>query len=292
MDINKINKAFWYYSLVAFDKHTFSEKIIEKLTFFLDFNQIPPSAFINNENLLKVAHRSNITSENLISIIYYKPESINYIELDYFNFKNEDIIGLLIAHPLLLEFFNIDFKLFSLMQLVRIYSENINLKDKVDFSKFEPTKEDIKSIFNSYIKKKHVIELLNFEILNTNQIRILLKEYGEEFIEKLDVAMLKQLDWLDVLTKRPELLKYCNVEIFEKEDGYNLVQLVFLFEELECLIEKNKEIIGAMGIEALLLQNPEKYLPIIDIKKLKDKNWLTIIKKHSWLKNKYIYASS
>ena len=65
-----------------------------------------------------------------------------------------------------------------------------------------------------------------------------------------------------------------------------------MFEELECLIEKNKEIIGAMGIEALLLQNPEKYLPIIDIKKLKDKNWLTIIKKHSWLKNKYIYASS
>ena len=275
-----------------FDKNTFPEYIIEKLTTFLDFNYIPHFAFVKNENLLKVAHRSNITSDRIIGLIHQKPEVINNIEINHFKFEKEALIGLLVVHPELLDYFEIDFNDFSLMQLVRIYSKNVELNTKVDFSQFKPTKEETRIIINNYIKEKHVVELLNFDTLDNNQIRRIIIEHGDFFINKINVKKLKPIDWLDIFDKKREMFKYCDVNTFIKEDGYELAKLVTMFEDLEYLIKENKKILGAMAIETLLLHDPQKYLSMVDVNKLKDKNWIVITKKHTYLKPKYIFRAN
>ena len=293
MNINKkiisINKAFWYYCLVNFNKDSFSDYVIEKLTTFLDFDYIPHSAFVKNEKLLQVAHRSNMTSSRLIGLIHAHPIVINHIELNNFKFEKEELIGLLVVHPELFDYFEVDFNDFSLMQLVRIYSKNINLNTKVDFSKFNPSIEEIRIIINNYIKDKHVVELLDFNTLNNNQIRRILSEHGEYFVDKLNLNKLKPLDWIDILNKRRELFKYCDLKSFIKADGYELARLVIMFEDLEYLIKENKSILGAMAVETLLLHDPQKYLSMVDTSKLKDKNWMVITKKHNYLKPRYIF---
>ena len=296
MNINKkiisINKAFWYYCLINLDKECFSDNVIEKLTTFLDFDYIPHSAFIKNEKLLQVAHRSNMSSSRLIGLINAFPSVINYVEINNFKFDKEEIIGLIVGHPELLEYFDVDFNDFSLMQLVRIYSQNINLNTKVDFSKFVPTDKETKIIVDKYIKSKHVIELLNFSMLSTNQIVKIIIEHGNFFIEKLNTKKLNSIQWINILEKRREVFKHCNLDCFIKEDGYELARLVVMFEGLEYLVKENGNIFGALAIETLILHDPQKYLHLVDTNKLTDKNWTVILKKHNYLRPRHIFDSN
>ena len=290
--IKTINKSLWYYCLNAFDKNRFPDNVIEKLTMVLDFNAIPQSAFIKNENLLKVAHRSNMTSEKLISIIYYKIDAINHIDLKHFKFKNEDVIGLLLTHPMLLDYFNVNLHDFNNMQLIMLYADNLDIKNRIDLNNLILTEEEQKKVVRTYLQKRHIIELLDLKKLSTEETKNVFMEYGEEFLDKLDISKLKSRDWLLILKKRPELLQYCDSNIFEKSGGNDLVDLVIMFEHLSYLIDEKKDILNALSIERLIIHKPEKYLPILDVKKLKEKNWLTITKTHSYLKNKYIYSIS
>ena len=289
--INSINIALWYYVLTTYNKSDFPMHIIEKLTSFLDFNYIPTGIFIHNENLLRVAHRSNITSERIIGIIAHKPELIDYMELDHFNFENKDVMGLLIQHPKLFEYFDVNLDAFSFIQLVRVYSENIDLKSRVNFDKFTLTASDIRAVFNGYLRKRHVIELLDLKSLDSNHTKIILEEYGEEFVDKVDVNVLKPGDWLNLLSKRPELVQWCNLKAFDKKDGIELARLIVMFEQFDYMVEQYKDLFNALAIEILIIHNPQKFLSMLDTKKLKEKNWLSIIKEQPYLRPKYIFES-
>ena len=114
--INKVNQGIYDY-VITLDKKLLSENLIDKIMTNMDLNIASTNALINNENILKAIHRSNITSERLISLISHKPECINYIELENFKFNKEDIIGLVVHHGYLLDFFNIDLNEFSIFIL-------------------------------------------------------------------------------------------------------------------------------------------------------------------------------
>ena len=46
---------------------------------------------------------------------------------------------------------------------------------------------------------------------------------------------------------------------------------------------------GALAWEKLIIHNPEKYLKIADLEKLREKNWSVIVKERPQLKPLYFY---
>lgn len=279
--------------VLLFEKDRLTDKFFNAMTTKIDFNSIMPRCFLNNEKLLRVIHRSNITSEALTNIIFSNPDSINHIDVDNFEFKQEDIIGLLIGHPKLLAYFNIDFNKFSIKQLIRLYSENIDLKEKVDFSKYEINQDVIRVILSNYIKRQHVVELINFNNLDGNGIRLIIKNYDDYYIDKLPIQKMKPIDWLDVLKNNPGLIKYCDIKIFEEQSGcYYLAELITMYDDLDYLIEKNKDKFNALACELLIMKDEKRYLYKVDQSKLKQKNWSNIVKKYPHLTNKYIYSQN
>ena len=262
---------------------------MEYLVKKVNFKNIPPRSLIKNYKLLSHIHKSNITTEKIISIIYYNPDTINYIKIDNFKFKTQELIGLLVTHPDLMDFFQINYEELSFKQFLNLYSLNKEIIEKIDMNKFKQQSEDVRYAIKNFAQKKHVIDILDFSKMNVHEVREIIIWYGEEYIKKLNIDKLKPLDWFEIVKKRKEILKYCNMNIFKEGDGYLLAKLITIYSELDYLIEKNKENFGALAWETLILHNPDKYFKIADLSKLRDKNWTVITKNHPQLKAMYFY---
>jgi len=265
------------------------DDLLEYLVKNVDFKNVPTKSIIKNYKLLNFVHKSNITNEKLISIIYYNPETINYIEIENFVFKTQELIGLLVAHPDLMNFFKINYEELSFKQFINLFALNENIKENLDISKFEQQSDDVRYAIKNFSQRKHIIEILDFSKMNVYEIREIIIWHGEEYIKKLNLYKLKPLDWFDIIKKRKEILKYCDLNIFMEGDGYLLAKLITIYQELDYLVEKNKDNFGALAWETLIIYNPDKYFKIADLSKLRDKNWTVIIKNHPQLRAMYFF---
>lgn len=260
---------------------------MEYLVKKVDFKNIPPRSLIKNYKLLSHIHKSNITNEKIISIIYYNPDTINYIKIDNFKFETQQLIGLLVTHPDLMNFFDIKYEELSFKQFISLYSLNEEILKNVNINNFEQEVSDVRYAIKNFIQKQHVVDILDFSKMNVHEIREVIIWYGEKYINNFNLNKLKPLDWFEIVKKRKEILKYCNIDTFKEGDGYLLAKLITLFKELDYLVDENKEIFGALAWETLILHNPDKYFKIADLDKLRDKNWTVIIKYHPQLKAMY-----
>ena len=89
------------------------------------------------------------------------------------------------------------------------------------------------------------------------------------------------MNWLDLLCYQPGFIKHCNFDKFVSGDPFNLIQLITLFDEpdLSYLLDSiDKDEITALGWEKLLICNPSKYSSICDYSKIKENNWVEILK--------------
>lgn len=283
-----INSGFLNYA-ITLESDMLPNKVMEYLVKNVDFKNVPAKSLIKNYKLLSFIHESNITTEKLISIIYYNPETINYIETDKFNFKTQELIGLLVAHPDLMNFFKINYEELSFKQFINLFSLNETIKDKLDISKFKQETEDVRYAVKNFAKRKHVVDILDFSKMNVHEVREIIIWHGEEYIKKLKLDKLKPLDWFDIIKKRKEMLKYCDLNIFMDGDGYLLAKLITIYQDLDYLVEKNKDNFGALAWETLIIHNPDKYFKIADLSKLRDKNWTVIIKNHPQLRAMYFF---
>jgi len=265
------------------------DDLLEYLVKNVDFKNVPTKSIIKNYKLLSFIHKSNITTEKLISVIYYNPETINYIETDRFIFKTQELIGLLVTHPDLMNFFKINYEELSFKQFINLFALNENIKENLDMSKLKQQADDVRYAIKNFSQRKHVIDILDFSKMNVNEIREIIIWYGEEYIKKLNLNKLKPLDWFDIIKKRKEMIKYCNLNIFMEGDGYLLAKLITIYQELDYLVEKNKDNFGALAWETLIIHNPDKYFKIADLSKLRDKNWTVIIKNHPQLRAMYFF---
>jgi len=286
--IKIINSGFFNYA-ITLEPDILPDNVMEYLVKKVNFKNIPPRSLIKNYKLLSHIHKSNITTEKIISIIYYNPDTINYIKIDNFKFKTQELIGLLVTHPDLMDFFQINYEELSFKQFLNLYSLNKEIIEKIDMNKFKQQSEDVRYAIKNFAQKKHVIDILDFSKMNVHEVREIIIWYGEEYIKKLNIDKLKPLDWFEIVKKRKEILKYCNMNIFKEGDGYLLAKLITIYSELDYLIEKNKENFGALAWETLILHNPDKYFKIADLSKLRDKNWTVITKNHPQLKAMYFY---
>jgi hypothetical protein len=284
--IKLINQGFFNYA-ITFGEEMLSEDVLAYLVKKVDFKNVPVGTIIKNYKLLSVIHKSNISSEEIINIIYYNPDSINYIQIDNFKFNTKELIGLFVAHPELIDFFNIDFNDLNFKQFLNLYSLKEDFKYKFDIKNYHQTTDDVKYGIKNFINKKYVIDILDLSKINIYEMRDLIIKYGEEYIKKIDIKKLKPLDWFEIVKKRKELFKYLDIEILKNGDGYLLAKLITIYPELDYLAEENKDVFGALAWETLIIHNPDKYYKMADIDKLRDKNWTVIIKHHPQLRPMY-----
>lgn len=288
--INVIKNGFLNYA-ITLEPEFLNDKLLNYLIKKVNFKNIPLSVLIKNEKILRRIHETNINADKIISIIFYNPDAINYIKLESFNFKTNELVTLVTTHPKLLDYFDLDLSQLNFKQFVNLCSINKNILSKVDVSKYNnQNNEDINYVVKRFVHDKEIISLLDFNILKANDIKDIIISHGKYFLDKLDLKKLKPLDYFEILKKRGDLIPEFNLEeIFKHGDGFLLAKLVIMYEDLDYLIEKNKDNLGALAWEKLIIHNSEKYLKIADLEKLREKNWSVIIKERPQLKSFYFY---
>jgi len=157
---------------------------------------------------------------------------------------------------------------------------NHSFIDKIDLSKYHYNKLEINEIVKKFSKYEKIIDKLDLLDLDHFGTRTLLNKTGIKHIDKLDLRKLKNSDWIEILSNRPELLDYCNLLLFEQGDCFLLTKLVKMFPQVDYLVEENKDKITAIGWEKLLIDNPEKYRKMCDFSLLTRKHWDNIVKHH------------
>lgn len=279
-----IKKAICHYAALI-DCRILPEPIFKVLSKFINPNFIDDKSLLKNERIKDIIEWDKLEKMKLIRLIVRDKYIIERLDLNKHDFTLRDLIPIFIVHPDLIEHFELDYENLSAIDAIKMLEININFLSKIDLGKYSYSKHEMGKIIDSFHKTPEIIEKLNLETLDHYSVRVLIKKSGEKYIHKLDLKKLKALDWFEILTTKPELLKHCDLSIFQTGDCFLLIKIVQLFPHLDYLIEENKYKISALGWETLLIHNPDKYSKCCDFESLSKKNWDSITTFHPGMTN-------
>lgn len=285
-----IKKAICHYAALI-DCRFLPEPIFKVLSEFINPNFIDDKSLLLNERVKNHIDWDKLDKMKLIRLIVRDKFILERLDLNKHDFTLRDLIPIFIMHPDLIEYFDLDYDNLSAIDAIKMLEININFLSKIDLSKYTYSKHEISKIIDSFHKTPEIIEKLNLETLDHYAIRTLIKKSGEKYIHKLDLKKIKALDWLEIIKVKPELIKHCDLSIFQTGDCFLLIKVVQLLPQLDYLIEENRYKISALGWESLLIHNPEKYSKYCNFESLSKKNWDSITSYHpglSNLKHRYI----
>jgi hypothetical protein len=249
------------------------------------FNKINPNSLqdkdlIKNKNIHDNINWKIIEKNKAIRVLARDIDLLEKIDIYELNLTISELFPLFLQYPELIKQIIKDFKSLTPTESIRLLECNQDLIDLIDISKYKFNKKDMFEIINKFKRSEKIMERLNLYELDHFSTRRLLLETGIDYIDKLNIKQLKSIDWIEILEHQPELLEYCNLEIFEINDCYLLTKLVKKFPELYYLIEKNKNKISALGWENLIKEDLERYQDICEWKKFTESNWNNVIRKH------------
>lgn len=285
-----IKKAICHY-VALFDNNLLSEKFFKHLLPNINVNFIPDRELLSNKKLINNIDWEKFENIKIIRLAIRDKMILEKIDLSKRNFSIKELLPLFLHHPDLVEFFEIDFNSLSSIEAINMLEVNPEFIDKIELSRYHYNKLEINEIVKKFSSKEKIINKLDLSDLDHFGIRTLLIKTGNKHIDKLILKNLKNTDWLEILSNKPELLDYCNLLLFEQGDCFLLTKLIKLFPQLDYLIEENKDKITAIGWEKLLIENPDKFSKICKFELLSKKNWENIIKYHpnlDDLKKRYI----
>lgn len=285
-----ILKSICHYSaFLKIDEIT--DDVFKKLLPHVNYDVIPDKDFLSNVRILKHICWDNVGRQKILRLLTRDINLLEKIDIKKYNFSVIELTPILIQHRDLYNELGIDFNNLNGIEAIRLLECDNSLIDKINLRKYTFRKKDVLVMIKKFKSNDNIINQLNLSELDHFNIRTLIVETGVKFIEKLNLDTLKATDWLAILEKRPELLEYCNLLLFEKNDCYLLTQLIKMFPELDYLIDENKNKISALGWESLIMDNLEKYKDICCWDKFTSKNWNNVLRKHpqlSEIKQKYM----
>lgn len=198
------------------------------------------------------------------------------------NYRIKNIIKLLGRKPHYIEFFPIDLnklKTFEASSVLAI--GDVYFLDKIDFGKYRFNFKESMNIIAGYVYDREIIKKVNYKSLKGYQIAEILIHTGEENLDLLDLSKLTNIDWLDLLEKRPEMLKYCDYNKFNNGDIFYSIKLCCMFDEPDLsylVLDRSLDEVSPFGWEKLLIEKPEIFLAHCNFSKLDDGNWNNILK--------------
>lgn len=279
-----IKKAICHYAALIDSKYL-PEQIFNILSKFINPNFIDDKSLLSNDRIKNHIDWDKLDKLKLLRLIIRDKYVLERLDLNKHDFTLKDLIPVFMMHPDLIEYFEIDYNNLTPIDAINLLKINTVFIEKIDLSKYKYSKNEIVQILESFHGCPKIIENLNIENLDHYAIRALIMKSGEKYIDKLDLKKLKALDWLEILTKKPEFIKHCNLELFTIGDCFLLTKLVQIIPDLDYLIEENKDKISALGWESLLIFDHEKYSKYCNFDCLSKKNWLNITTYHPGMTN-------
>tara|TARA_B100000963_G_scaffold326727_1_gene313992 strand:+ start:2067 stop:2969 length:903 start_codon:yes stop_codon:yes gene_type:complete len=258
-------------------------------------NKINPNTILDKDLVKRVELHNNINwdiieKNKAIRVLSRDVSLFERIDIEKLEISTADLYPIFIQHPELIHEFVKDFDKITPLEAIRLLECNEDLIDYIDISKYKFSKKDMMEMVKKFRTSVRIMERLDLESLEHYSTRKLLCRTGVDYIDRLNISQLKASDWLEVLEQHPNLLEYCDLNIFEKNDCYLLTKLAIKFPELDYLIIKNSDKISALGWENLIKEDLDRYEEICKWEKFTESNWIKVIKKHphlSSLKQKY-----
>lgn len=242
-------------------------EIIKAFNFSVDilkqFNLFKLNSFYWSEILINIENKyswivpKDLTPKDWLKLLEKKPEFLK--ECDFTIFKNGDI--------------------YYLIEFCILFPEYKEFLYDKDFSEISPL--GWKKLIEHFpeMEEERLSHLTGFQTAEMLISKINTPEF-------LPLNKLNTRDWLRVLKSRPELLSYCNFELFENGSIYELIDLSIMFPPVSYLLEKRGwGEITSFGWEKLLIHDPEKYINYCDISRISNSSWNKIIKKRPELKD-------
>lgn len=249
--------------ITIFSVKDIDDLFFDKLINFIDLSNINDREFFINDRIKKFVNYNKINKKQLIRLATRDPDILNKVNLDKHKFKIKELEYFLKKYPEYLSDFQLDLKSITGDELLILISINISYATETNFNNIKFNKYHITELIKNYYHRDIVInKILELnDALDNFQIRHLILQTGEKYLQRLNLQKLNELDWYTILVNRPELFMYCDVSIFEQNDCYLLTKLAKYIPQIENYVIKNKEKISNLGWENLLKLDFEKYYP-------------------------------
>lgn len=249
----------------------------------LDYPNIEDRYLCDFPQLHPFVYWDRLEKMQAVRIATRHPELLEKIDLKKYKYKIKEIFFFIQPdYTRIFKYFDFDFKNLSqddaYFLLCLGKDEFLSI---IDIKKYNFGFIEILDIIKAYNFRRDILMSLNYKLLKNYQITEIYINTGEEFVDLFGTEILSTLNWLELLSYKPEFLDLCDFEKFTDGDPFNLIQLITMFKEpdlIYLLDDIDKDDITALGWEKLLIYKPEKSIEICDFKKLKENNWAEINK--------------
>jgi hypothetical protein len=268
--------------------------ILKHLANIVNYNQVPDRVISDNEKVRDVVRWGRIDKMKMIRILIRcldnGVEIMDEVKIEKYDYKIKHLIHLLKREPHYIEKFRIDIDKITTSEAAIVLSlgEKYFL-DKIDLSKYKFNFKESMNIIQGYKYDREIIKQVNYKSLKGYQIAEILTHTGDNNIDLLDISTLTNIDWVNLLSYRPELLSSCNFSKFLSGDIFYSIKLCCMFDKPDLsylVLDRNVNDISPFGWEKLLIEKPEIFLAHCNFDKLDDNNWSNILKSQPDL---YVY---
>jgi len=262
--------------------------MLKHLAKSVDFNIVPDRVISDNEKVRKVIDWDRVDRMKMIRIIIRcldnNTDVISEINLKKYNYKIKELIHLLKRRPRYIEHFSIDLDKITTSDAATLLSLGDSyILSKVNILKYKFNFKESMNIIRGYKFDRDIIKSVNYRSLKGYQISEILIKTGRKNLDLFSIEILTNIDWINLLELRPEMLDICNIKKFTTGDIFYSIKLCCMFDspDLSYLVfDRNMDDITPFGWEKLIIEKPEKFLAHCNFSKLEDKNWRNIVKEH------------
>lgn len=260
--------------------------IFKHLVRTINYNVIPDRMISDNEEILKYVKWDRMDRMQIIRVVIRcldnKNNIVDRINLKKFKYKVKELVHLLKRRPRYIEHFAIDLNKITTSEASTLLSLGDDyILSRIDTSKYRFNFRESMNIIRGYKYKRDIIKKVNYNSLKGSQISEILIHTGEKNLDLFNTELLTNIDWINLLELRPEMLNLCNYKRFLTGDIFYSIKLCCMFDSPDLsylILDRNIKDITPFGWEKLLIEKPEIFLAYCNFNKLDDNNWSNILK--------------
>ena len=264
------------------------KSVLKHIAKTIDYETVPDRIIVDNEEVRELIRWDRLEKMKLIRIlIRCIDQNVNDMEkikksIQQYEYKIKDLRFLFMRRPEFIELFPIDLdKVNTIDAAILLAFGSDYFLDKIDFSKHTFNFRESMNIIQGYKYDRSIIEKVNYKSLKGYQVSEILIQTGERDVDLLDISTLNNIDWINLLEVRPEMLKYCDYSKFMSGDIFYSIKLCCMFDSPDLshlVLERGVTNISPLGWELLLIKKPEIFLAHCNLSKLEEISWNYILK--------------
>ncbi len=264
--------------------------ILRHISKVVDYSLVPERIMVDNESTRDLVRWDRVEKMQLIRcLIRCLDQDIDILDkllpsINNFDYKIKELIHLLKRRPRYIEYFPVDLDKITTSEAATVLSigDSYYIK-RIDLSKYKFNFKESMNIIQGYKYDRSVVERVNYKSLKGYQISEIMAHTGDRDVNLLNISKLTNIDWINLLEARPELLSYCDYDKFSYGDIFYSIKLCCMFDEPDLshlVLKRGVNEISPFGWEKLLIEKPETFLAHCNFSKLDENNWSYILKAH------------